>query len=215
MSVPSARLHQAAATQTTKEGRGTFNSLLSTEWVFAVVGPVGSGTTFVASALANLASQNTKFRNAEIIRIKASDEIRSSLTSDQLGELDNLSRLQVSAAFQDAGDALRKRDRTALAMKLMLAIKRKREESKARLAASTVLAIQAAESVDPTRIYIIDSLKNPSEVELLRGIYRESFCLIGVVCETKKRQERLQHGKCSDSTQEQILAFMKRDESAS
>lgn len=125
-----------------------------------------------------------------------------------------MKRLEMSRTFQDAGDELRKADRSSVAMRLMLEIKRLREQAIAKKQTETagVVSLPQVEVKPPIRIYIVDSLKNPAEVELLRGVYRESFCLIGVVCEAQKRQERLQHGKCSDSSEKEILAFMKRDE---
>lgn len=43
------------------------------------------------------------------------------------------------------------------------------------------------------RAYILDSLRHPAEVNLLRAIYGDAFILIGVVCEERRRIERMSH----------------------
>ena len=39
--------------------------------------------------------------------------------------------------------------------------------------------------------FIIDSLKHPSEVDLLRSVFADAFCMVGVVASDRKRKDRL------------------------
>lgn len=47
------------------------------------------------------------------------------------------------------------------------------------------------------RAYIIDSLKNVEELTLLRNIYRESLCVVGVFAPDEIRRQRLIDGGAS------------------
>lgn len=50
----------------------------------------------------------------------------------------------------------------------------------------------AIEDVVPGRVvYLIDQLKNPSEVALLRAVYRENFYLVGTLCGYEQRKRNL------------------------
>ena len=39
--------------------------------------------------------------------------------------------------------------------------------------------------------YLIDSLKHPDEVNILRAVYRKIFFLVGIFCQSKIRNENL------------------------
>jgi hypothetical protein len=60
------------------------------------------------------------------------------------------------------------------------------------------------------RAYIIDSIRHPSEVDLLRNVYQSAFVLVGIVCEEDKRLQRL-NKKYSDAGEAAARAFMERD----
>ncbi|PZP98253.1 MAG: deoxycytidylate deaminase [Variovorax paradoxus] len=186
-----------------KPVRLLFNALEANELIFAVVGPVGSGTSFVANALSGLVSTNLNATN--IIMIKASDIISAHLGPEVLAQIPKEDKLARAMRFQDAGDQIREGDEARLAAMIASKIKKERAKIKAP-------DIHDAKEKSPPTVYIIDSLKHPTEVELLRGIYREAFCLIGVVCEEKTRKARLQEEKCRRSTPEQVERFMSRDE---
>lgn len=186
--------------------RAKFNDLAADELVFAVVGPVGSGTTFVADALERLVA--SQFEGSKTHRIKVSQIIEKSIDSSELEQLKAGSRLGRATAFQDAGDRLRAGDEAALAVRIAEIIKEKRNKPND---VSAVTRIKEEKS-KPLTVHIVDSLKHPTEVELLRGLYREAFCLIGVVCEESTRLNRLREKKCSDSSTDEIKSFMRRDE---
>jgi deoxycytidylate deaminase len=193
-----------------RETRELLNGLASNELIFAVVGPVGSGTTFVAKALEQLAASALNTKHVKLI--KASLVIGDKLPSSSSGE----TRLTHAQYLQDAGDALRKQDPSAVGNLLVGRIKAEREVFEKGGASSSATPIRPLDAPDKTaRIFIVDSLKNPAEVELLRSVYREAFCLIGVVCESDARLRRLQNEKLKESSATQIKEFMKRDENAS
>jgi deoxycytidylate deaminase len=60
------------------------------------------------------------------------------------------------------------------------------------------------------RAYILESLRHPDEVELLRHVYQDAFILIGVVCDTEKRIQRIME-KYDNAGRTHALDFMKRD----
>ena len=64
------------------------------------------------------------------------------------------------------------------------------------------------------RAFILDSIRHPREVALLRQIYQEAFCLVGVVCEESIRKDRLSQEKYRDAGVDPIIEFMSRDENA-
>lgn len=64
------------------------------------------------------------------------------------------------------------------------------------------------------RAYILDSIRHPDEVALLRRVYQEAFCLIGVFCQEDERENRLREDKYSHASKDTIRRFMQRDENA-
>ena len=188
-----------------KPVRLRFNELEANEIIFAVVGPVGSGTSFVANALRGLVESNLHSTN--IVLIKASDIISESLSPEALSAIPKDNKLERAMRFQDAGDNIRDGDEAKLASLIASRIKAER----AKISTNIHKISDDEKEKTPPTVYIIDSLKHPTEVELLRGIYREAFCLIGVVCEEKTRKGRLE-GKFKNSTPEKVSEFMLRDE---
>jgi deoxycytidylate deaminase len=120
--------------------------------------------------------------------------------------------LTQSEALQDAGDAFREstKDNAAVAVSLVSLIR-------ARRAAKQNSVVAPGEPVEPDgqkRAYILDSLRHPHEVALLRQVYQSAFCLVGVFCHEEERFKRLRDGKYSDASGVDIKKFMERDENA-
>jgi deoxycytidylate deaminase len=61
------------------------------------------------------------------------------------------------------------------------------------------------------RIYILDSIKHSAEVDLLRHVYADGFCLIGVGCRPDIRRKRLELKFKLDTTTPALDAFIERD----
>lgn len=183
--------------------------LAADELVFAVVGPVGSGTSIVAQSLAGVLSNSVYEISPHVI--KASDVIVDWVNTNGLPAIDTTNVYSKVISLQDAGDQMRVGDPAAVGLGLVSAIKKKRD-ALVHIDAS-VTQIGAKDAVK-RRAYILDSLKHPAEVALLRAIYQDSFCLIGVVCEESVRQMRLTDKKCNNTGQLDIKKLMRRDENA-
>ncbi|WP_426747912.1 anti-phage dCTP deaminase [Myxococcus faecalis] len=188
-----------------KEGREILKEYTSNELVFAVVGHVGSGTTFIAEALEKLlaSSQGGSYEVAIIKGRRAITEWAKE--SKQQGEGTDKPKLDQTIQFQDWGDEMRSTDATSVARRIVELIRRTRAERQGKsLSAGRVLPD------GKPRAYIIDALRHPSEAYLLRTLYRNAFALIGVVCQEEVRSKRLRL-KYPEAGTTQISSFMKRD----
>jgi len=123
--------------------------------------------------------------------------------------------MEATELLQDCGDKMRetllksgKHDYAAVAKGLISKIKAIRTPP-------MQIALQSG-GANPTagiskrRAYIVDALRHPAEVHLLRRIYDDAFVLIGIACEEEIRQERLR-AKFPDANSIQMSEFMKRD----
>ncbi len=188
------------------------------EFVFAVVGHVGSGTSLIAETLKERLSETTLDGGPFDVEIlKASSVIKAwALENKQPIPTRSSQSLAYTTALQDLGDKMRSAltvngpDHSAVARRLILKVRESR-------AAKTGTTVSTGDPVAPDgkrRAYILDSLRNPAEVHLLRHVYQDAFVLIGVVCEESKRLSRLQQGKYQDDGRKPIEAFMLRDAEA-
>lgn len=146
------------------------------------------------------------------IVIKARDVIRKWAKERQKPFPDATAKRSLNdvALLQDYGDEIRAElrrnnqpDYSSVARGMVRLIQEKREG-----AATPRPEGETAVDGKP-RVYILDSIRHPAEVELLRYIYREAFVLIGVVCEENKRVARLQ--KKYDCAESAARGFMERD----
>ena len=70
------------------------------------------------------------------------------------------------------------------------------------------------------RAYIVDSLRHPAEVSILREVYQDAFTLLGIVCDPAKREKRIRENffdrsQWSDQlVKDQVRDFLTRDEDA-
>lgn len=193
----------------------------SNELVFAVVGHAGSGTTLVAQALAAVLKE-TSFNNNrfETVILKARDVIKAWAEAHGKAvppeRLEGERLIEDVKRYQDLGDEMRRQftaggeeDHPAVARELVLRIRDARAQT-------LKVAAGPGQPVPPDgkpRAYILDSLRHPAEVNLLRAIYGDAFILIGVVCEEEKRINRMSH-KYSDAGHATVKKFMERDSAA-
>lgn len=182
------------------------------ELVFAVVGHVGSGTSEVANTLKGLLEANLPSGKFETTILKARDVIAAWATGN--GEAlpaTNPNDLATVTAFQDLGDKMRKSkgDHASVAKELALRVRALRAEKTGADAGAGIAVLPDGKR----RAYILDSIRHPAEVELLRHIYQDAFVLIGVVCEEKPRLQRLMK-KYKNAGEENAKVFMKRDSKA-
>lgn len=177
--------------------------LITNELVFGVVGPVGSGTSEIASALEEFLEQS----GYEVHIIKARRLIEM-FAEDASQSVEGDKGIEQTIGLQNAGDEMRKaHGNSAVAERFAIEIRSKRAKATG-VSSSDNGAIQPDKT---KRAYILDSIRHPAEVQLLRRIYQQSFCVIGVVCEEEVRESRLGE-KFPDASRNQIRKLMKRDE---
>ncbi len=206
MSVPAQHLPRTASD--VAGSQALIREHVSNELVFAVVGHVGSGTTEVAKKLKDaLESSSLKGGSFDVEILKARDAISSwALARGQPLPTGGDRDLDRVVGFQDLGDKMRETDHAAVACAMTAQIRMTRARKQ-----NTVL--QAGEAVIPDgtrRAYILDSIRHPAEVHLLRSIYQSAFTLIGVVTEEDERLKRLMK-KYDNAGEGRARQFMERD----
>lgn len=172
---------------------------ITQELVIALVGPVGSGCTTVGTAIAQELERSYDYKvhhhklsqfigeYAHLVDEKLSSEIKAS---------ERVRRLQ------SIGDKLRQSFGPGyLAAKAIEKIAEVRDQ----------YGIAKSEDgsdipISQRRVHIIDSLKNPRELQLLRDTYGDMFWVFGVFAPESVRRERLEHaqGLAAASLQEII-----------
>lgn len=202
-----------------RESRHILLDEASNELVFAVVGHAGSGTSVVAKQLKNLLKEiivdGDPF-DVEILKARKVIEAWAMSRGQTLPEATKPPSLTQVKMFQDYGDLMRcektasgKEDYAAIARALVLQIREIR-------ASKTNVKAAKGQPVTPDRkprAYILDSIRHPAEVQLLRHVYKDAFVLIGVVCEDERRVARIGE-KYRDAGRTNALDFMKRDADA-
>ena len=204
---PIVNLHNNQDKSSSKNGEELMTEFVANEFVFAVVGPVGAGTSMIATQLQAILKTNDI--DTEII--KASEAILTWVKENENNYTDPEIKLDKATALQNAGDKLRttQKGNAAVAIKMIEKIKSLRAHKN-----SVGSGVDIPTKPSP-RAYILDSLKNPGETSLLRQVYQDAFCQIGVVCSENIRKERLASGKYRKSSKEEVESFMKRDENDS
>ena len=174
----------------------------SRELVVGLVGYAGAGTS-------------TAGHRIHVLLEAAGYKVEAIKFSDLIAVLDGLpapeakegiekgrSRFERAANFQDRGDQIRLNSGGyALASAAIKEIKRLRGDQSA--------------GANKTA-YILDSLKHPEEVDLLRRVYDHTFRLVAVHCNLPRRQERLigentSEAKYGGVPSSEVFEFMDRD----
>jgi deoxycytidylate deaminase len=167
----------------------------SYDLVFGFVGYAGSGCGLVSSKVAEHVTRH----GYAPVTIAISDEIVSLATKrayPAVSELSTGTKIQRAIAKQGAGNWLRATYGESI---------------------TAAIAIRKMKSIRATgpatrRAYLVDQLKHPDEVELLRNVYGSSFYLISVVCRPETRIARLRVKFKDGLTTPELTSFMSRDE---
>lgn len=179
-------------------GAQTLELSRSDDLVVALVGHIGAGLDDVRGQL------NDQLHNAgyATVVIKISDliaEFTAKLAFEGAAAFDSKRAIERTEAKQLAGTWLRKNisdDITA-----SLAVRKIRDERKARI------------EDGKKRVFIVDSLKHPREVELLRRLYGNSFYLVSVLRRLELRKKHLEKEYREDHLQPgEIDDLIERDE---
>lgn len=163
----------------------------SNELVIGFAGPIGSGIKAVINAAEN---QLKEFGYIDVVRIKLSDYLEQAIKERKISLDDFDVPNSASPAFvryrrlQNAGMTLRKRtgNPAILAEYAIQSIVIDRKK-RAHAAGKT----DDDDDVPPRVAYLIDQIKRPEEVKLLRAVYRNIFYLVGVTRVFTKRKEWL------------------------
>ncbi|CDZ73326.1 Deoxycytidylate deaminase-related protein [Neorhizobium galegae bv. orientalis] len=203
-----------------RSGQSLLTSFQGNELFVAIVGPAGAGAGTAAGLLKDFFEQS----GYAAVIIKASKEIRTAAENASL-EVPHESRKSLHSIriMQDRGDDLRKggafgrpEDHSAVARLILhrIAFERAAKQGK------NLLLNTEIEPDGQRRAYIIDSLRHPAEVNLLRRIYQDAFTLIGIVCDPQVREKRIRENLFDRSqwgkldTKQQVQEFIDRDENA-
>ena len=179
-----------------------------------MVGHVGSGTSEIAEALQHLLGQDDLPGGSyEAVILKARKEIEEWATT--VGETLPTSErndLETTKGLQDLGDKMRLGSNDASAVARAL-VKRVRSTRAEKIGRELVQGVAVAPD-GKRRAYILDAIRNPAEVDLLRHVYQDAFVLIGVVCDEKVRLKRIMD-KYKNAGRADGEELMKRDAKAS
>jgi deoxycytidylate deaminase len=193
------------------DSRATVLESEAKELVFAVVGHVGSGTSTVAQNLKSLLEARGSKETYDVEILKARDVIVEWAAKEGHDvPTDSKRNLEAVEQLQNLGDLMRSRgDYAAVAKGIIRNIQLLR-------AKKTGIDGEIAGPVPPDgkrRAFIVDSIRHPAEIQLLRHIYQDAFIVIGVVCEEQRRLARVVR-KYEDAGEGRAKRFMKRDEKA-
>lgn len=204
MNIPAANIDKLFSDQNSF-AVDTITERLSQEIVVALVGPIGSGVSLVSTYLEEILSQKFKYDVCPIIKpstIIKNEMHRIGMTAPSANPFD-----QYVEAMQTAGNQLRQKFGSIyLAEKIVEQIFKFRSDKG---------GFDGTKSIPGRRAYIIDSIKNTDELNLLRTIYGETLCVIGVFAPDEIRKSRLidsgiqenQVNKIMDRDQGEIATF--------
>jgi len=186
-------------TASLRDGDESLSIRRTPELVIALVGPVASGVTTTGKILSRLLSEEYGYKTYSY---RISDFIKSSahLVGKPIGN--DISADERVRLLQDAGNTLREKlGGGYLVAKCIEAINQSRAreglEKGADGAPDRPKAIRVA--------HIIDSIKNPAEVEQLQQVYGRMFWLFAVFAPEKVRKLRLTQSGCEKASQDYII----------
>ena len=193
--VPKMKAPSVALVKSATDGQSLaekFATRRSNELVIAFAGPIGCGIGSVIDEAESL----LKARGYDVLRIKLSNFIEQALKDKtvrlvSIDAEDWSSRFKRYRTLQDAGKALRKAtgNRAILAEYAIQQIVIDRRK----MTAPGEDGQQLVDVIVPNRVaYLIDQVKRPEEVDLLRAVYRNLFYVIGVTRVKEHREAALE-----------------------
>ncbi|CAA7620199.1 CMP/dCMP deaminase zinc-binding protein [Candidatus Terasakiella magnetica] len=163
-------------------GASSMPDRLSQEIIIAMVGPVGSGVTTAAEFIRKTLTQEFEYTVPGIIR--PADFILAEMHRVSMEPPPKKPLGTYITTLQDAGNRLREKFHgDYLAEKVVEAIVKLRSDLGG--------ASDKADQIPGRRAYIIDSLKNKDELDLLRRLYGKTLFLFGVFAPDDMRKMRL------------------------
>ncbi|MFC0587944.1 anti-phage dCTP deaminase [Novosphingobium aquiterrae] len=178
---------------------------LSNELVFALVGPLGSGVSMAAELIREKLTGPYQYECPPIL--KPSDVIREK--APLIGAMAPKPQNSVSyvSNMQDLGNELRSKYGNNYLIEKTI--------EKMYIFRKDKGGYEGDVELPGRRAYIIDSIKHKDELDLLRSIYGDSLCVIGVFAPDQIRNKRLQdlgfpeeeRVKVMDRDQGEVLTF--------
>jgi len=214
--VPEAIVKSPRSKPADKNGslQDSFLQRRSNELVIGFAGPIGCGIKAVINAAEN---QLREFGYVEIVRVKLSDYLELAIKEGKIDLVDLEDRMGSSNAFQryrklqHAGMTLRKRTENAAILAEYAVQTIVIDRKKRALAAGK--SEESAADVPPRVAYLIDQIKRPEEVKLLRAVYRNLFYLVGVTRVFAKRKEWLIEDGVKDGELEELMEIDRNENS--
>ena len=157
----------------------------SKELIIGFSGPVGCGVDIVREmtqdVLESLSYKIVDIKISEYIKMSA----KSGLIDDYSADLSSLSSQEKYPQLQEAGNRLRAEYGADILAELAIT----------RIATHRTSLVpngmELMEYVPEKTAYLVDQLKHPEEVNLLRKVYGNLFFLVGVFASSKQRRENL------------------------
>lgn len=175
---------KAGAEVRAREGQISLSDRRTDEMVFGFVGPVGSGVTKAVDIISNILEETYAYTVSRIKLSKIIEE-NAALVDMRVGQ--ELNRHDRIKTLQKIGTAFRGRfGDSYLAEKCVEQIATLRHQEGGYEQVEEQLVVRPRRQV-----HIIDSLKNPAEVRLLREVYGDTFWLFGIFAPEEVRTERL------------------------
>lgn len=168
--------------------KGDIKGRLSSELVIALIGPVASGVSTVAAMLKQKLQSDYSYDVPEIIKV--SDFI-SQNASRVAAPLDTDSLAGRISSYQEAGNRLREAQGNSILARLAIKKISTTRHSDGFVHVKTEGGEIKDVPIPKKRVHIIDSLKHPDEINLLREVYGNIFWVIGVSAADHVREKRL------------------------
>ncbi|MCU7838658.1 MAG: deoxycytidylate deaminase [Candidatus Thiodiazotropha sp. (ex Troendleina suluensis)] len=224
------------STSTSRKIQDKIQQRQSQEIVIAFSGPVGSG---IKSVIEHFEACIKKV-GYTAVKIKLSDKIKDAYKilsidkPDEINErirninLDTLSGYERYDKLQDIGNFLRSQYESDILAQYAItdiilhrAEQAKKEynelvKSKEIDPNETDLATFTIEQFVPSKtVYLIDQLKNPAEVDLLKDVYGDLYYLIGVLCGERERVRNLKGDNVNEREALQVMIRDRKEEERS
>lgn len=180
----------------------TIDSRRSQELIIGLCGAIGSGVKALKSTLCVSLERS----GYDLIHVRISDIIIEK-TNSNYQYLTGYNRYKT---LQDAGDSLRKEhDPDILAACAISKISIERDKFFGDGSCSGELT-----KTDKKVAYIIDQIKHPAEVKLLRKVYPKNFYLIGLIRTEKERINNLEEEQISPSNVDELIRRDRKDDNS-
>lgn len=169
----------------------------SKELVLGFCGPAGSGISSVKEKVRKILQGS---HNYKIVQLKFSEFIEKYSANDEMegenGKDESSEMFKRAGKLQDKGNKLRElHGNEILAAFAVRRIGLEREKKELRMKGDRIA-------------YLLDSLKHPDELMLLRAVYGNIFHLFGVLCPEPERAKRLE---TKGMKEEETKKFIQRD----